>query len=175
MQEEPMNWTDLLKSEMEEAYRAVDGLMDLVDEDKLDWQPESGENWMPTRQLLRHLTDACGWCCENFAEDRWEAVMSGEGDYEPLTSVDSVAEAKAELAKDKARAFEVVDKAGEESLGSKLVAAPWDPTQRPLGQHLLQMVGHLHTHKAQLFYYLKLQGKPVNTFTMWGLPEPQPG
>ena len=48
-----MNWTELLKSEMDEAYRAVEGLMDLVDEDKLDWQPESGENWMPTRTLSK--------------------------------------------------------------------------------------------------------------------------
>ena len=80
-----------------------------------------------------------------------------------------MAEAKAELAKDKARALDTVDKAGEESLGSMLVAAPWDPTPRLLGQHLLQMVGHLHTHKAQLFYYLKLQGKDVNTMHLWGM------
>ena len=73
------------------------------------------------------------------------------------------------------RLFEAVDRAGEEALGSNLVAAPWDPTPRLLGQHLLQMVGHINTHKAQLFYYLKLQGKPVTTYTMWGLPEPQPG
>ena len=37
------NWTDLIKNEMEEAYRATEGLMDLVDADKLDWQPETGE------------------------------------------------------------------------------------------------------------------------------------
>jgi uncharacterized damage-inducible protein DinB len=167
-----MNWTQLLKSEMEEAYRATEGLMDLVDEDRLDWKPETGESWMTTRQLLRHLTDACGWCSANFVEDRWAAIMAGDQTASPPTTVDSVAEAKALLAEDKARAFDAVDQAGEEALGSKRLAAPWDPTPRALGQHLLQMVGHLQTHKAQLFYYLKLQGKPVNTFTMWGLPEP---
>jgi len=31
------------------------------------------------------------------------------------------------------------------------------------------MIGHLATHKAQLFYYLKLQGKPVNTGHLWGV------
>jgi hypothetical protein len=31
------------------------------------------------------------------------------------------------------------------------------------------MVGHLAQHKGQLFYYLKLQGKPVNTAHLWGM------
>jgi hypothetical protein len=31
------------------------------------------------------------------------------------------------------------------------------------------MLGHLTQHKGQLFYYLKLQGKPVNTGDLWGM------
>jgi len=38
-----------------------------------------------------------------------------------------------------------------------------------LGHHLLQMVEHLNSHKSQLFYYLKMQGKPVNTGDLWGM------
>ena len=38
-----------------------------------------------------------------------------------------------------------------------------------LGHRLLGMIGHLTQHKAQLFYYLKLQGKPVNTMHLWGM------
>ncbi len=30
------------------------------------------------------------------------------------------------------------------------------------------MIEHLKQHKGQLFYYLKLQGKPVNTSDLWG-------
>ncbi|MDJ0521369.1 MAG: DinB family protein [Planctomycetota bacterium] len=167
-----MDWVALLKSEIEEVYRAADGLMDLVDEDKLDWAPSEGTDWMPTRQLLRHLTDACGWCMENFTEDRWPQIMQGQPEDQPPTTVESVAEAKAELAKDKARALAAVDSAGPEKLANHVIPAPWDPTLRPLGQHLLGMVAHLQTHKAQLFYYLKLQGKPVNTWTLYGLAEP---
>lgn len=47
--------------------------------------------------------------------------------------------------------------------------APWDPTEMLLGHRLLQMVDHLKQHKAQLFYYLKPQGKPVNTAELWGM------
>jgi hypothetical protein len=38
-----------------------------------------------------------------------------------------------------------------------------------LGHRLLQMVDHLKSHKAQLFYYFKLQGKPVHTGHLWGM------
>ena len=31
------------------------------------------------------------------------------------------------------------------------------------------MVGHLANHKAQLFYYLKLLGKDVNTMHLYGM------
>ena len=49
------------------------------------------------------------------------------------------------------------------------VAAPWNPEERPIGHQFLQMAGHLANHKAQLFYYLKLLGKPVHTGHMYGV------
>jgi len=30
-------------------------------------------------------------------------------------------------------------------------------------------VNHLLSHKGQLFYYLKLQGREVNTMHLWGV------
>ena len=47
--------------------------------------------------------------------------------------------------------------------------APWNPQPVQLGQQLLGMVNHLNQHKGQLFYYLKLQGKPVNTMHYYGM------
>jgi len=38
-----------------------------------------------------------------------------------------------------------------------------------LGKHLLQMVQHLVQHKTQLYYYLKLMGRPVNTGHLYGM------
>ena len=167
-----MNWTALITSEVEDAYRATDGLMNLVDDDMLDWHPQAEGEWMTTRRLLRHLSDACGWCAANFVYDRWPQVMEGKPEDQPPESVESVAEAKSELAMDKARVLKAVADAGEEALATRMIAAPWDPTERPLGQHVLQMVAHLAQHKMQLFYYLKLRGKPVNTYTLYGIPEP---
>ena len=55
-----MNWSELLRSEIESTYRATQGLLDLVDEEKLDWKPSEGSDWMTTGQLLMHLTISCG-------------------------------------------------------------------------------------------------------------------
>ena len=165
-----MSWTDLIKSEMDHAFRATEGLMDLVDDDGMAWTPATGENWMSMGALLRHLTNACGWCSEQFVNDSWAEAMGGGGmDESPVATA---AEAKAALSEDRLRGHAAVDKAGEDALVSRMTPAPWDPTPRPLGQQILQMVTHLQQHKGQLFYYLKLQGKPVNTFTMWGIAEP---
>lgn len=87
---------------------------------------------------------------------------------EKLPALDSVADAKRLLAEDKAVALEMIEQSGEVDLASKKVSAPWDPREIALGKQLLQMIGHLEQHKAQLFYYLKLQGKPVNTGHLWG-------
>lgn len=62
----------------------------------------------------------------------------------------------------------MLEKCSEEDLAIKPAPAPWDPQSVNLGHRLLQMIGHLNQHKAQLFYYLKLQDKPVNTGHLYG-------
>jgi uncharacterized damage-inducible protein DinB len=50
------------------------------------------------------------------------------------------------------------------------VAAPWNPGETfALGRHLLHSIRHSLQHKGQLFYYLKLQGKKVDTSDLWGM------
>jgi hypothetical protein len=172
-----VNWTQLLNSEIESTYAATEALMRLVDGDRLGWRPATGTNWMSTGQLLEHLTTACGLCVKGFVADGWgEAPKPGaaaEKEEMPtaqtLPSAKSVDEAVARLAEDKKTALEYVKRAGEKDLASKMVVAPWDPRPVLLGQRLLSMVKHLHQHKGQLFYYLKLQGKPVHTGNLWGM------
>jgi len=172
-----MNWTEILKAEIESTYKSAEGLIDWVDDSELSWKPTTGENWMTVGQLLRHLIDACGAPCKGFVTGDWgmpEGVDPGQLEpeemlppAEKLPTIDSVAEAKRLLAEDKRLALAMIAKAGEEGLTGKSVSAPWDPQKLPLGRRLLQMITHLAQHKAQLFYYLKLQGKPVNTTHLW--------
>ena len=174
-----MNWTQLLKSEVESTYTTTERLLDRVDPNGLDWKPQSGSNWMTVGQLLKHIANACGAGCRAFVSGDWGLPpgvkvedLSPEEMLPPaekLPAIGSIEEARKLLSEDKALALQIIDQAGENDLANREVAAPWAPgVEYALGRHLLQMVQHLDRHKGQLFYYLKLQGKPVNTADLWG-------
>lgn len=174
-----MNWTGLLQSEIETTYRTTASLLDKVDPDSLGWKPATGSNWMTTGQLLKHISDGCGAAFRAFVTGDWGLPPGVKMEdippeqmlppAEKLPTIGSVALAKRLLEEDKALALGMIEQAGESDLDSKQMAAPWAPgIEYPLGRHLLQMVQHLERHKSQLFYYLKLQGKPVNTADLWG-------
>ena len=174
-----MNWTQLLKSEIESTYKGTDRLLDLVDEDSLDWQPSEGSNWMTTGQLLMHLMIACGAPMRGYVTGDWglpEGVdiddIFPDGNLPPtekLPTIASVSEAKEFLAEDKQLALDMVARCDEDKLANQTAKALWDTTEVILGHRLLHMVAHLGHHKGQLFYYLKLQGKSVNTGHLLGM------
>jgi len=174
-----MNWTELLKDEIESVYGTTERLLDKVEPKSLNWKPTTGSNWMTLGQLVRHITNACGAGCKGFVTGDWGLPegkkmedLSPEENLPPaekLPTISSVDEAKRLLAEDKAIALRMIDKAGEKELATREMAAPWYPgVFMPLGRHLLKMIQHLDRHKSQLFYYLKLQGKSVNTVDLWG-------
>jgi len=86
-----------------------------------------------------------------------------------MPALGSVDDAKRLLAADKQLALDMLARCTEDRLATDTVTAPWDPTERILGHHLLEMVEHLKRHSAQLFYYLKLQEVPVHTGHLWGM------
>ena len=86
-----------------------------------------------------------------------------------MPAVASIAEAKKLLGEDKQLVLSLVSECSEDELATKITIAPWDQTEEILGHRLLQMIDHLKVHKAQLFYYLKLLGKPVHTGNLWGM------
>jgi hypothetical protein len=174
-----MNWTHLLQQEIENAYTTTAKLLDKVDSDKLDWKPPSGSNWMTLGQLLKHITESCGAGCKGFVTGDWGLPPGMKMDdlqpdqmlppAEKLPSIGSVDEARKLLAEDRSMALRMIAQAGEDQLANRSLPVPWDTaTELVLGRHLLQMIKHLERHSAQLFYYLKLQGKPVNTADLWG-------
>jgi len=171
-----MNWTELLKAEIQSAYTTTDKLLALVDDDALEWKPSTGRNWMTTGQLLRHITEGCGVAFRAFITGDWGlpegtdiSEMTQLPPAEKLPTLESVAEARRLLEQDKQLAFEMLASRGDEELARDKAPAPWDPTEMVLGHRLLQMVDHLKQHKGQLFYYLKFQGKPVSTGDLWGM------
>jgi hypothetical protein len=182
-----MNWTNLLNASVEDTYKATDALLAMVGDADLGWKPASGRNWMTTGQLAMHLTNACGFCCRGFLTGDWglpegacqEGDGSGSGEIpmeamlppaEALPTIESIAEARRLLAEDRLLALRMIKEAGEEKLDTLMVAAPWCPDEpQPLGLQFLGMIHHLQSHKSQLFYYLKLMGRDVNTMHLWGM------
>lgn len=174
-----MSWTELLTREIEAHYAPTERLIDMVEDDTLNWKPSTGGNWMTVGQLLKHLGESCGAPMRGFVTGDWgmpEGVDRGEltmeemlPPAEKLPTIDSVAAAKELLAEDRRLALEMVGQAGEERLTHDTAQAPWDSRDMLLGHRMLQMVEHLASHKSQLFYYLKLQGKPVHTGHLWGM------
>lgn len=172
-----MDWDALLRSELEDAYRAADALIARVEDDQLGWEPATGQNWMTTGQLLEHTATACGAVFRAFVTGDWRqpdgsslTEMPPEEMLPPadkMPAAGSVEAARQALAEDKQTALAMLEAAAGRM--DEPTTAPWDPTPRPLGQQLLKMVNHLNQHKAQLFYYLKLQGQPVNTMHLYGM------
>lgn len=174
-----MSWKELITRELEDTYRVSAALFDLVEEADLNWKPATGSNWMTTAQLLKHLTDSCSGSFKGVVTGDWG--MPDHGDMselppeemlppaEKLPSVAGLAEAKRLLAEDRRGALDILSSLDEEKLATAKAPVPWDPTEMILGHRLLQMVDHMKQHKGQLFYYLKLQGKPVHTGHLYGM------
>jgi uncharacterized damage-inducible protein DinB len=167
-----MAWIETLDREFDFNYKAARTLMRMVRDDELGWKPESppgaeGTGWMTMGQLLLHITEACGKMCECFAKEDWSILTAGQPGS-PMPSVPSVAEALRLLDADEALARRSVREAGEERLRTERVKAPWE-IEGTLGQQMLDSAKHLQQHKGQLFYYLKLLGRPVHTGHLWGM------
>jgi uncharacterized damage-inducible protein DinB len=174
-----MNWRQLLIDEIEYGYAVADKVMALVNDTALDWKPDSGANWMTTGQLIKHLATCCGPTFRGFVTGDWGMPADFDPkDMKPedmllpaeaMPTIDSVAAARQELADDKKLTLEMLEKVSDEDLDTKPAPAPWDPRPMLLGHRLLSMVLHVMQHKGQLYYYLKLQGNPVNTGDLWGM------
>ena len=174
-----MQLTQLLKQEAEAMYAATEGLFKLVDASQLGWKPATGKNWMTVGQLLQHCTTACGACVKGFVSGDWgfpEGMKMEDlppdqmlPPAEKMPSATSVEAALRDLAADKKVCMQYLAEAGEQNLLTKRSVPPWGGPEVTLFQHIVHMIEHLGQHKGQLFYYLKLQGKNVDTGTLWGM------
>ena len=174
-----MTLTDVLLNEIGTTYDIAEKLFLRVGDDELSWKPATGTNWMTVGQLMMHCASfGCGKAVQGFVTGEWplssepEAENRKEIEHVPpataLPSVSSTCEALKLLAIDRELAISSVMQAGENPMLTRCLYAPWGGPEYTLFQHLLHMIDHLAQHKGQLFYYLKLMGKDVNTADLWG-------
>ena len=173
-----MTLTEVLNQEAESMYRTTEALFRRVEPGMLAWTPATGQNWMTVGQLLMHCTSSCGMSINGFLTGDWglpEGVrfedLKPEDMLPPaskLPTVESVEQALLLLSQDRALAMRQLDALDESKLLADRFPAPWGGPPATLFQHLYNMIGHLGQHKGQLFYYLKLMGKDVNTTDLYG-------
>ncbi len=171
-----MTLTQVLLDEAETTYGVLERLFGRVSDDELQWRPAEGRDWMSMGQLLFHCASfGCGKAVRGFVKGEWpaEAEQADDAAHSPavaaLPTVASVQEAVALLRGDREMTVSCISAAGESSLLAKRVVAPWGGRELSLFEQLLAMVKHLAQHKGQLFYYLKLMGRDVNTQHLWGM------
>jgi uncharacterized damage-inducible protein DinB len=167
--------TEILLAEAETTYSVTERLFRCVSDDELAWAPRDGDNWMTVGQLLMHCASfGCGKAVHGFLTGDWgtHGENANDQDHVPpadaLPSVTSVRQAIELLDGDRELTLSGIRAAGERTLLERRVAAPWGGPEMLLGQQLLRMIAHLAQHKGQLFYYLKLMGKDVDTSDLWG-------
>lgn len=175
----PMNFRTLITNLVNSNFHATESVFNLVTDDMLNWKPSKTGNWWTTAQLVKHTSESCGAAFKGFVTGDWgmpEGVditkMSVEEMLPPAEqgeAVKSMQEAKELLTKDKQLAFDILEQCSDVDLNTKETPAPWDPRPSMLGERLIEMCSHLESHKVQLFYYLKLNGKQVGTPHLYGM------
>ena len=177
--ETPTTLKQVLLDETEKAYSVTAHLFHKVNDSELSWKPAIGKNWMTMGQLLMHCASyGFGKAVQGFVTGDWGPVPDEEpGDKdtsyhlppaEDLPCVDRVEKAIKLLEEDKNLAINCIQEVDEADWLSRKIMAPWGVREMSLFQQILNMLAHLVQHKGQLFYYLKLMGKEVNTADLWG-------
>jgi uncharacterized damage-inducible protein DinB len=169
----------VLIEEAELTYAITEKLFRKVTDDELQWKPKTGKNWMTIGQVMMHCVNVgCGKAVKAVITGIWHIPKSTGSDgqdtkmhllpAEKQPSIDSVKKALEMLEEDKKLTLCCINEVNESELLSKRFTAPWGGPEATLFQHIRMMITHLVQHKGQLFYYLKLQGKDVNTGDLWG-------
>lgn len=167
-----MSWKSLLSRELKSKRNTCLHLIGKLDESDLGWKPDSGSNWMTVAQLLNHLATANAFVFKGFHTGDWgmpiEEIKNMPKEEmlppaEKMPAVNTISEAVEMLNKDTGDALATLETIEEEELAEKQTEAPWMNNTMILGHRLLTMVEHQNNHLVQLFLYLKLMGKPVNT------------
>jgi uncharacterized damage-inducible protein DinB len=87
---------------------------------------------------------------------------------EKLPTVESIEQALQLLGEDHRVAVSILREVPDADRVGRRFSPPWGGAECTLFQHLLHMIEHLGQHKGQLFYYLKLLGRDVDTEDLWG-------
>lgn len=147
-----------------DACRPAATLIKMVPADKLDWKP--GEGFMSYGQLICHLSDGVGEALRKTVSGDWPPPEETESSLKHEMPSCSVDEALAKLEEEGKVLEETLAGISEDDFQNRMVSVPWG-WEAKMEKMALQFLEHFFHHKMQLFMYLKLQGFPVDTMTLY--------
>jgi DinB superfamily len=151
-------------------YGATRSVMKAVPADMVQHRPRP--EMMSIAQLIRHTASACAGPIGMMLGGDFPKPEGGElklPTVEEMEGYDTVQEALDHLDRDEKQLRELVMGLSEEEFQTREVQPPWLPMPVAIWFFGLMMLDHLSTHRVQLFQYLKAEGLPVNTMTLWGM------
>ena len=159
---DPQPLCSALLAKIQEQVERTIHLIQLVPEDRLDWQPPLTESW-PVNLLFGHLLETlAGFCAVLAAASPLLLAHFNELRNLPVNHACSPAEAVSRIGAYRAGIEEgfayLTDRDLADSIPTLFVKHG-----EPLLTLLLGNLEHLINHKHQLFIYLKLMNVPVTT------------
>ncbi|HMG32802.1 MAG TPA: DinB family protein [Blastocatellia bacterium] len=159
--------TGLLLSKILEQYELLQGLVQQIPQDKLNWRPV--QNSLSLGELLGHLLE----CFAGFCAALYTARPDALADFVELKTLtvnhictpDEAGPRLAQYMSAISRGFEVLT---EDDL-RRSIPTVFEPRGEPLFTILLGNLEHLVNHKHQLFFCLKLCGVDVGTRDLYKL------
>ncbi len=140
-------------------------LISLAPAGKLDWRPAPG-NYMTLGQLLHHLAMCPGILVAAVNNAFPPADAFEKFIQEDLKNTKTPEAAQREASRGWEEAKAAISGLSEADFQKRMVTVPWGPPT-PLWRVCLSMADHWANHKYQLFFYLKLLDKPVNSATLY--------
>ena len=149
----------------ESIYRPMAKLISLAPASKLDWKPGKGD-YMNLGQLLHHLSTCPGAFVAAVNNAFPPSAAFQKFIQEDLKNNKTPEVAGREVSRGWDEAKAALTGVSPADFQARIVAVPWGPPM-PLWRTCLGMAEHWVNHKYQLFFYLKLLGRPVNTMTLY--------
>ncbi len=140
-------------------------LISLAPAGKLDWRPAPG-NYMTLGQLLHHLAMCPGILVAAVNNAFPPADAFEKFIQEDLKNTKTPEAAQREASRGWEEAKAAISGLSEADFQKRMVTVPWGPPTA-LWRVCLSMADHWANHKYQLFFYLKLLDKPVNSATLY--------
>jgi hypothetical protein len=166
---------ECVEAKVRETIERTEHLVALVPQELLDWRPPVPSG-APTGTDLGHLLGHLPDCLAGFCAAFYAAFPSELSELLALRSIavnESCSPQKAAVC---IRQFATAIERGfhlcEDTDLSRLIPTAFVPEGEKLLTLLLGNLEHLTNHKYQLFFYLKLMGRPVGTQDLYHLRGP---